>query len=538
MKPTEESSTVSDQAPASAFAAAAVQATVASPENSCSSADEQQRPTQQDGGQSLNLLSLSEADALKLAFILRHARLLAADKERSAGTESSGRSTPATALPASPGPLLVRAPSAPEQQAAWAAAPAPSLGLAATSYAPAGNTITTGIPGLKGTLPSGAGPSFHRAASMPTYGRGLDGSRALAAAAGALPLPHIVIRGHTVVPPAGGAPAHSALPRAASSTLPPIPGLAPLPARATGRRAAALEAAAAEGPGSPLGDDSALAAELLLGFREQSLSLPARAHSAPLLERPPGAAGKRGGAAARPRDEAGPRRADAGAEPGALAAPGRAVGRERGRAPARVRLAAGQGGGGGVAARRARAPASAPSPTPRGSPPQAGGGSRAGSPGSRASARVPGPQGPASSRAPPGLTREELRQERGAPLERVERPITNGTYINRLHVTQQMAQLLFPQPEFCTSRGAAREDGPANFNSLFKHRLTIVDEAGEAWPVQYEGFMSSGQRHFRLTSGWSGLMRVQNVAVGDTLVLERWTEDRVTIHLRIERQRS
>ena len=79
MKPTEESSTVSDQAPASAFAAAAVQATAASPENSCSSADEQQRPTQQDGGQSLNLLSLSEADALKLAFLLRHARLLAAD---------------------------------------------------------------------------------------------------------------------------------------------------------------------------------------------------------------------------------------------------------------------------------------------------------------------------------------------------------------------------------------------------------------------------------------------------------------------------
>ncbi|KFM25380.1 hypothetical protein F751_6038 [Auxenochlorella protothecoides] len=55
---------------------------------------------------------------------------------------------------------------------------------------------------------------------------------------------------------------------------------------------------------------------------------------------------------------------------------------------------------------------------------------------------------------------------------------------------------------------------------------------------QYEGFMSSGQRHFRLTSGWSGLMRVQNVTIGDTLALERWTEDRTVIHLRIIRRQG
>ncbi|RMZ56584.1 hypothetical protein APUTEX25_001431 [Auxenochlorella protothecoides] len=88
-------------------------------------------------------------------------------------------------------------------------------------------------------------------------------------------------------------------------------------------------------------------------------------------------------------------------------------------------------------------------------------------------------------------------------------------------------------------RAPGREgDAPANFNSLFKHRLVIVDEADEAWPVQYEGFMSSGQRHFRLTSGWSGLMRVQNVTIGDTLALERWTEDRTVIHLRIIRRQG
>ncbi|KDD73390.1 hypothetical protein H632_c2229p1 [Helicosporidium sp. ATCC 50920] len=93
-----------------------------------------------------------------------------------------------------------------------------------------------------------------------------------------------------------------------------------------------------------------------------------------------------------------------------------------------------------------------------------------------------------------------------------------------------MAQLLFPQAD-----EQARRDDPAgmNFNSLFKHRLTVVDEADKAWPVQYEGFMSSGQRHYRLTSGWSTLMRTQRVGIGDTLVLERWTRDRFVIHLRI-----
>jgi len=33
--------------------------------------------------------------------------------------------------------------------------------------------------------------------------------------------------------------------------------------------------------------------------------------------------------------------------------------------------------------------------------------------------------------------------------------------------------------------------------------------------VQYEGFLSSGQRHYRLTSGWVGLMRAQQVGIGE-----------------------
>lgn len=165
----------------------------------------------------------------------------------------------------------------------------------------------------------------------------------------------------------------------------------------------------------------------------------------------------------------------------------------------------------------------------------------------------------------------------------VERQITNQTYILRLHVTTQMAQLLFPpRAELEAAHQAAtaldppppsssRLGGGSTYIQLFKQRLTVVDEGNRAWPVQvravprrrayttphpadahrtspppifasgallgacsnlltlkraapcfscpaaaaqYEGFLSSGQRHYRLTSGWVGLMRAQQVGIG------------------------
>jgi hypothetical protein len=152
--------------------------------------------------------------------------------------------------------------------------------------------------------------------------------------------------------------------------------------------------------------------------------------------------------------------------------------------------------------------------------------------------------------APEGLRRGDMVALHRQPQERVERQITNQTYILRLHVTTQMAQLLFPpRGELEAAHQAAvaldpppphasRLGGSSTYTQLFKQRLTIVDESDRAWPVQYEGFLSSGQRHYRLTSGWVGLMRAQQVGIGDTLVLERWTEDRWVIHLHIRRKAS
>ena len=52
------------------------------------------------------------------------------------------------------------------------------------------------------------------------------------------------------------------------------------------------------------------------------------------------------------------------------------------------------------------------------------------------------------------------------------------------------------------------------YQSLFKHKITIVDEHGEAWLVQYEGFVSAAQRHYRFTAGWTNLVKQKGIKVG------------------------
>lgn len=86
----------------------------------------------------------------------------------------------------------------------------------------------------------------------------------------------------------------------------------------------------------------------------------------------------------------------------------------------------------------------------------------------------------------------------------MERHITNQTYILRLHVTTQMAQLLFPpRADLEAAHQAAVALGPpppqhsrlgggSTYTQLFKQRLTIVDESDRAWPVQVRTTRTSG----------------------------------------------
>lgn len=52
------------------------------------------------------------------------------------------------------------------------------------------------------------------------------------------------------------------------------------------------------------------------------------------------------------------------------------------------------------------------------------------------------------------------------------------------------------------------------YQSLFKHKVKVIDENGEAWTVQYEGFVSAAQRHYRFTAGWTNLVKQKGIKVG------------------------
>lgn len=69
------------------------------------------------------------------------------------------------------------------------------------------------------------------------------------------------------------------------------------------------------------------------------------------------------------------------------------------------------------------------------------------------------------------------------------------------------------------SRSAARTPGQQQYQALFKFKLSLTDEMGVQWPVQYEGFVSSGQRHYRLTAGWTALVKQKHISVGKALSL-------------------
>lgn len=121
------------------------------------------------------------------------------------------------------------------------------------------------------------------------------------------------------------------------------------------------------------------------------------------------------------------------------------------------------------------------------------------------------------------------------PIISVKRLISCPTYCSRLHVNQHMAEHLLPLlPEASNIKPPL----PYVYQSLFKHKVKIVDENGEAWTVQYEGFVSAAQRHYRFTAGWTNLVKQKGIKVGDAVILERWTEDRFKLQMHIIRDAS
>eukprot|EP00879_Flechtneria_rotunda_P022918 GHRR01024222.1.p2 GENE.GHRR01024222.1~~GHRR01024222.1.p2 ORF type:complete len:166 (-),score=46.01 GHRR01024222.1:1103-1600(-) len=68
----------------------------------------------------------------------------------------------------------------------------------------------------------------------------------------------------------------------------------------------------------------------------------------------------------------------------------------------------------------------------------------------------------------------------------------------------------------------ADEDSPrgnskaaSTYELLFKQEVTLIDEQGSIFRVQYEGVSCNQQKHLRLTSGWRDYIRCHGVEVGE-----------------------
>lgn len=133
---------------------------------------------------------------------------------------------------------------------------------------------------------------------------------------------------------------------------------------------------------------------------------------------------------------------------------------------------------------------------------------------------------------PPHLMRSQLQRNHGAPMASVGKQITNGSYLLRFNVTTDLGRLL-PEhkdnfPDLCLIKDAPR--------SLFKRNISVIDNLGRLHCVKYEGIVSSKQRHNRLTTGWSGVVKSLGIKVGDTVVFERWTSNPSILHISIIQQ--
>lgn len=134
---------------------------------------------------------------------------------------------------------------------------------------------------------------------------------------------------------------------------------------------------------------------------------------------------------------------------------------------------------------------------------------------------------------PVHLLRSHLERTHGAPLASVVKQITNASYLLRFNVTNDLGKLL--------SNG--NEDHPAmlpsllrdSSRSLFKRNISIIDESGHFFTVKYEGIMSSKQRHNRLTTGWSTVIKSLGIVIGDSITFEKWTSNNSIIHVSVSR---
>eukprot|EP00884_Botryococcus_braunii_P005672 jgi/Botrbrau1/15105/Bobra.0240s0006.1 len=126
----------------------------------------------------------------------------------------------------------------------------------------------------------------------------------------------------------------------------------------------------------------------------------------------------------------------------------------------------------------------------------------------------------------------------GAPLVSITRTIKNPKCLTRLGLKKGMVEDLLPPGPGSAADPVTDDDvlEPTDeYRVLFHHYLGFLDEDEQSYDVKYECFTWKGRRHFVLTVGWDMITKCNGVVVGDSIVLERWGEDRFELRFRVEK---
>jgi hypothetical protein len=86
-----------------------------------------------------------------------------------------------------------------------------------------------------------------------------------------------------------------------------------------------------------------------------------------------------------------------------------------------------------------------------------------------------------------------------------------------------------------SSHKGSSSSSQRSYEMLFKVQVKLVDAVGQIWPVTYEGVMCAGQRHLRLTCGWSEFIKAKRLTIGDAVTFERRGGNRTALAVTIAR---
>lgn len=139
----------------------------------------------------------------------------------------------------------------------------------------------------------------------------------------------------------------------------------------------------------------------------------------------------------------------------------------------------------------------------------------------------------------------QSKSEPAVPCSAVRRPISNNTYLRRLHLSPTQTSHLVPslavqldsvsKPH--ARRRLCRRVGVAVIVARVK--IELINKNGLHWPAVCECTLSArGQLHCRLANGWAAFCRDNEAVVSDHIVLTRGKVENAEILVNLERNKA